>query len=235
MKKVLVVLVLMMAGCVITSCGGGGTSSACTFSFSDFTNGANASVATTEWNCQRSPTTLRPMVFYDDGTFFSSVAGLGTWSEVGCAAMDMTASGRTSHITNVTGSIASGAATLEEETSDGEIITQSCTLGDACAFNINDFTNGANALDATTEWSCSASDGQLFTMSFFDDETGFSSSTAGFFTWSQVGCQPITVVAVDATSHIANPTGSIASGVGTFKQVFSDGTMITVSCILVAL
>ncbi len=101
---------------------------------------------------------------------------------------------------------------------------------ESCNFEIADFTNGANASTATSFWNCNSSN-MAYTFAFYDDGAGYSSAL-GAFTWEEAGCREVDINAVDGTSQIRDIDGSIASGIGTFKQIHPDGSESTASCVL---
>jgi len=102
---------------------------------------------------------------------------------------------------------------------------------ETCDFDISDFTNGASAADTTSIWNCQSSSGQEYTFAFYDDGTGVSSAL-GAFTWSDAGCRAVDVVAANGTNQVRDIEGSIASGIGTFRQIGPSGTEVTASCTL---
>lgn len=106
---------------------------------------------------------------------------------------------------------------------------------ESCSLDINDFTNGANAAAAVSVWSCRSSGASSsYTFAFYDDGTGYG-STLGAFTWSETGCQQVDVAAYNGTNQIRDIEGSIASGIGTFRQIQPNGTESTASCTLQSL
>ncbi|MFH0799806.1 MAG: hypothetical protein V2A66_06450 [Pseudomonadota bacterium] len=99
---------------------------------------------------------------------------------------------------------------------------------DNCPFNVSSFTNGANAKVPNSVWSCTNSDGRVYTIGFYDDKTGIS-SVIGVFTWSETGCQTVDVVASNGTTNITEATGSRASGIVTFIENSTITTACTIS------
>lgn len=102
--------------------------------------------------------------------------------------------------------------------------------GDSCTFDISDFTNGANASVTQNVWNC-ASSNSSYTFAFYGDGAGYSSAL-GAFTWDEVGCRAVDIVAANGTNQIRAIEGSIASGIGTFTQTTPGGTELTASCTL---
>ncbi len=131
MKKVIMLATLLIvAG--LSACGGGGSDEPCSFDISDFTNGANATVTTSVWNCTSSASSYT-FAFYNDGTGYSSALGGFTWEEVGCQQVDITDADGIDQIRNLEGSIASGIGTFTQTRPDGSELTTSCTLGTLAA------------------------------------------------------------------------------------------------------
>jgi len=128
MKKILVVLMVLSVAAFACG-GGGGTSETCAFDVNDFTNGANATAATSVWNCLTSGVSgSYTFAFYNDGAGYSSAVGAFTWEEVGCREVDVVAYNGTNQITDIEGSVASSIGTFTQHHPDGTTSTSSCTI-----------------------------------------------------------------------------------------------------------
>ena len=139
MKKLVIISILMAT---MAACGGGGdsatttsgnnsgSSTTSTFDSSKFTNGANATKATSEWDCNFSGATTNTatLAFYADGTGTSSAIGAFTWTDVGNNEVDLEGYEGLYKLENLAGSIASGIVTCREITPSGGTVTASCTL-----------------------------------------------------------------------------------------------------------
>ena len=128
MKKMMLAIALLL---VLVSCGGGGDES-CTYDISLATNGATQETATSYWDCLSS--------HGDEGAFslFDNNAGLEaisdqiiavTWEETGCREAHLVDANGGTQITEITGSVSSGALTFTATSdSSGNVLTHSCSL-----------------------------------------------------------------------------------------------------------
>ena len=58
-----------------------------------------------------------------------------------------------------------------------------------CNFDFDDILNGSTRPSQTSEWDC-VGDGEVFSVAFFENETGFDSDL-GVFTWEKNGCRSL--------------------------------------------
>lgn len=104
------------------------------------------------------------------------------------------------------------------------------TTGDDDCLDTSTVTNGPNASNTDSFWDCNSDTG-AFDVQFYDDGTGLSTAV-GAFTWKETGCNQFEISDAFDDSVVDNIEGSVASGIFTFDQTFSNGTKIDVSCIL---
>ena len=118
------------------------------------------------------------------------------------------------------------------ESGDGEEVNDigsNPDVSENCNLEPDDFTNGRDAADADTYWSCLDGDDNYFEFVFFEDGTGVSSG--GAFTWREISCGKLETQGADGETTFDNIEGSVSSGILTFRQR-DGGDSLNASCIL---
>lgn len=96
-----------------------------------------------------------------------------------------------------------------------------------CNFDFDEILNGSTRSSQTSEWDC-VGDGEVFSVAFFEDETGFDSDL-GPFTWERSGCRSLDFFSGFGVGEIFDLQGSIDSGIISFAQTI-DGDFFDVAC-----
>lgn len=111
----------------LVGCGGGGGGGTCDFIIEDFLNGPNAQMQDSFWSCQGGGGAF-DFVAFEDGTGFSTGAGVFTWQETDCREIDFVSSAGSGIITDIQGSIQSGIITYTQISNDLGTFSVGCFL-----------------------------------------------------------------------------------------------------------
>lgn len=99
--------------------------------------------------------------------------------------------------------------------------------GGKCNFDFDGILNGSTRPSQTSEWDC-VGDGEVFSVAFFENETGFDSDL-GVFTWERNGCRSLVFFSGFGVGEIFDLQGSIDSGIISFAQTI-DRDFFDVAC-----